>query len=130
MLRLMLDTNICIYVMKNRPAKLRAKFEAAREELCISAITLAELYAGAEKSDHGSENLLGVERFASALTVLSFDSAAAVHFGQLHLKRQGKHVSAQDTLIGAHARSKGLTLVTNNRRDFDGMPGLQVENWV
>lgn len=132
MLRFMLDTNICIYVMKNRPPALRDRFDSIHETLCISVITLAELYYGAEKSDRTAENLRGVERFANGLAVLPFDPAAAAHFGQLraHLKRKGTPASAQDILIGAHARSEGLTLVTNNRREFDRMPGLLVENWV
>ena len=132
MLQFMLDTNICIYVIKNRPANLRDRFEDVRDELCISAITLAELFVGAEKTDRGTENMRSVERFASRLVVLPFDAAAAAHFGQLrrYLKQRGRQISVQDTLIGAHARSKGLTLVTNNRRDFDSMPGLIVENWV
>ena len=132
MLRFMLDTNICIYVMTNRPPGLRERFEGVREALCISVITLAELYYGAEKSERVAQNIRGVERFASGLAVLPFGAAAAAHFGQLraHLKRRGTPVSTQDILIGAHARSEGLILVTNNRREFDRMPGLLVENWV
>lgn len=132
MLRFMLDTNICIYVMKNRPPALRDRFDSVRETLCISVITLAELYYGAEKSARVDENMRGVERFANGLAVRQFDAAAAAHFGQLraHLKRKGTPASTQDILIGAHARSEGLTLVTNNRREFDRMPGLLVENWV
>jgi tRNA(fMet)-specific endonuclease VapC len=132
MLRFMLDTNICLYVMKNRPPTLRDRFDEMREFLCISVITLAELCYGAERSDRVTENLRSVERFAGRLAVLPFGPAAAAHFGQLraHLRRKGTPVSTQDILIGAHARSEGYALVTNNRREFDRMPGLRVENWV
>jgi len=129
---LMLDTNICIYVMKNRPRALREKFESMQGSLCISAITLAELYFGAENSDRVQANVDGVERFTGGLPVLPFDAKAAAHFGAIraHLRRAGTPISSQDTLIGAHARSEGLKLVTNNRREFDRIPGLLVENWV
>lgn len=132
MLEFMLDTNICIYVMKNRPHALRDKFDSVRASICISAITLAELYFGAENSDRVQTNIEGVERFTGGIPVLPFDAGAAAHFGALraHLKREGTPVSPQDVLIGAHARSERMVLVTNNRREFDRMPGLLVENWV
>ena len=132
MLAFMLDTNICIYVLKNRPPALREKFDSVRASICLSAITLAELYFGAENSERVKANLEGVERFTGGIPVLPFDAEAAAHFGQLraYLRRKGTPVSTQDILIGAHARSEGLTLVTNNRREFDRMPGLRVENWV
>lgn len=132
MLRFMLDTNICIYVMKNRAPQLREEFEAAQGSMCVSAITLAELYFGAENSDRVQANVKGIERFTNGLPVLPFDAEAAIHFGSIraHLKRSGTPASPQDMLIGAHARSAGLVLVTNNRREFDRMPGLSVENWA
>jgi tRNA(fMet)-specific endonuclease VapC len=132
MLQFMMDTNICIYVMKNRLRALGAKFEAEQASICISAITLAELYFGAENSDRVQVNVEAIERFTGGLRVLSFGVEAAAHFGAIraHLKRAGTPVSPQDMLIGAHARSEGLTLVTNNRREFDRISGLQVENWV
>jgi tRNA(fMet)-specific endonuclease VapC len=128
----MLDTNICIYVMKNRPSTLRAKLDSVRSSICISVVTLAELYYGAENSDHVQANLEGVERFIGGITVLPFDADAAAHFGRIRasLRRAGTPISTQDILIGAHALSKGKTLVTNNRREFDRIPGLRVENWV
>jgi tRNA(fMet)-specific endonuclease VapC len=130
--RFMLDTNICIYVMKNRPPTLRDKFESEQGSICISAITLAELCYGAENSPQVGANLQGIERFVGGVPVLPFDAQAAAHFGAIraYLKRAGTPASPQDMLIGAHARSEGLILVTNNRREFDRMPGLLVENWV
>ena len=132
MLRYMLDTNICIYVIKNRPAELRDRFNSLADQLCISAVTLAELFYGVEKSARPAENLAIVEQFAARLDVLPFAERAASHFGQLRaeLEKSGQPAGAYDMMIGGHARSEGLILVTNNRREFDRMSGLRVENWV
>jgi tRNA(fMet)-specific endonuclease VapC len=128
----MLDTNICIYVMKNHPAALRQRFNRLAEQLCISSITLAELYYGAEKSARAPENVEAVDEFVSRLDVLAFSSKAAKHYGQIRagLERAGMPVGAHDMLIGAHARAEGLILVTNNLREFTRMPGLRAENWA
>lgn len=130
--RYMLDTNICIYVIKDYPAGLRDRFNQLADELCISAITLGELQYGAEKSSRRTYNLEGIARFLARLDVLPFSAAAAVHYGQLRaeLQRAGRPAGSLDMLIGAHARSEGLIVVTNNLREFERMPGLRVENWV
>ena len=132
MLEYMLDTNICIYVLKDRPPTLRERFDRVAERLCISSITLAELHYGAEKSARRLANLQAVTEFVARLEVLDFSGAAAVHHGQIRaeLKRLGQPIGPYDTLIGAHARSEGLILVTNNQREFARMPGVRVENWV
>jgi tRNA(fMet)-specific endonuclease VapC len=132
MLRYMLDTNICIYVLKGRPAAIGQRFGEVAEQLCVSAITLAELLYGAENSERRTQNLQAVEQFAARLDVLPFCSEAAAHYGQLRaaLRRAGQPVGLHDMLIGAHARSAGLTLVTNNLREFTRIPGLLVENWA
>jgi tRNA(fMet)-specific endonuclease VapC len=132
MLRYMLDTNICIYVIRNRPGGLRERFEQLSEQLCISTITLGELYFGAEKSARPPQNLKTVEEFVARLDVLPLSADAAAHYGQIRagLERAGRPVGLHDMLIGAHARSEGLILVTNNRREFDRIPGLSLENWV
>ena len=132
MLRYMLDTNICIYVILNRPAGLRERFNELSEQLCISTITLAELHFGVEKSARVTKNRNIVEEFVARLEIQPFSVDAAVHYGQIRaaLERAGRPVGLHDMLIGAHARSEGLTLVTNNRREFDRIPGLVVENWV
>jgi tRNA(fMet)-specific endonuclease VapC len=132
MLTYMLDTNICIYVMKNYPQTLREKFNALAEQLCISSITLGELHYGAEKSTRRSENLAAIEHFAARLEVLPFDIKAAAHYGQLRaeLERAGTPCGPHDMQIGGHARSEGLIVVTNNAREFARMPGLRTENWV
>ena len=132
MLIYMLDTNICIYVMKHYPPQLRQKFNELAEQLCISSITLGELHYGVEKSARRAENLTAVENFAARLEVLPFGDKAAAHYGQLRaeLERAGTPCGPHDMQIGGHARSEGLILVTNNMREFSRMPGLRVENWV
>jgi len=128
----MLDTNICIYVMKNLPLELRDKFNALAEQLCISCITLAELHYGAEKSARRADNLTAIENFVARLDVLPFGERAAAHYGQLRaeLERAGTPVGLHDMQIGGHARSEGLIVVTNNMREFDRMPGVRAENWI
>lgn len=132
MLMYMLDTNICIYVMKTYPEALREKFNALAEQLCISSITLGELHYGAEKSSRRAENLRAIANFVARLDVLPFGEKAAAHYGQVRaeLERRGTPCGAHDMQIGAHARSEGLIVVTNNMREFARMPGLRVENWV
>ncbi len=132
MLAYMLDTNICIYVMKNRPPALRERFNAVAEQLCISSITLGELRYGAEKSARPLENNAALEQFAARLDVLPFGDKAATHYGQVRaeLERAGTPCGPHDMQIGAHARSEGLIIVTNNVREFSRMPGLRVENWL
>lgn len=132
MLQYMLDTNICIYVIKNRPVGLREQFNRLAEQICISTITLAELYYGAEKSSRGVENLRAVEQFVARLETLPFSAKEAAHYGQVRaeLERAGQPAGPHDMLIGAHARSAGLIVVTNNLREFERIRGLRVENWA
>jgi tRNA(fMet)-specific endonuclease VapC len=128
----MLDTNICIYVLKDRPAGLRERFDELVDQLAISTITLAELLYGAENSARRTQNLEAIEQFAGRLDVLPFSAVAAAHYGAIRaeLRRAGRPAGVHDMLIGAHARSEGRVLVTNNMREFARMPGLQVENWA
>jgi len=132
MLTYMLDTNICIYVLKNYPPKLREKFNALAEQLCISTITLGELHYGAEKSVRRAENLMAIAHFVARLDVLPFAQKAAVHYGQVRaeLERAGTPCGPHDMQIGGHARSEGLVIVTNNMREFARMPGVRAENWI
>ena len=129
---LMLDTNICIYVMKGALPALEETFERYSNDICISAVAFAELSYGVEKSARRDANRNVLAHFVARLEVLPFDANAASHFGQIRaiLERAGTPVGHVDLLIGAHARSHDLTLVTNNRREFDRIPGLRVENWV
>ena len=132
MLQSMLDTYICIYVIKNRPVGLREQFNRLAEQICISTVTLAELYYGVEKSSRGVENLQAVEQFVARLEALPFSAEAAAHYGQVRaeLERAGQPAGPHDMLIGAHARSAGLIVVTNNLREFERIRGLRVENWA
>jgi tRNA(fMet)-specific endonuclease VapC len=128
----MLDTNICIYVIKNRPPKIRDRFTEHAEYLCISSVTLAELLYGAEKSTRLERNLSVVENFAARLSVLPFEDKAAGHYGHIRaeLERKGKPIGPYDLMIAGHARSEGLILVTNNTREFERVDGLRLENWT
>ena len=132
MLAYMLDTNICIHVMKNYPENLRERFNALAEQLCISSITLGELHYGAEKSARRAHNLTAIENFVARLDVLPFAEKAAAHYGQVRaeLERAGTPCRPHDMQIGGHARSEGLIVVTNNPREFIRMPGVRVENWI
>ena len=132
MLRYLLDTNIVIYVLKRRPIEVLETFNANAERMAISAITLAELMHGAEKSRHVEQNLATVEDFCSRLEVLPYGAKAAQHYGSIRaaLEKQGLPIGVNDLHIAAHARSEGLALVTNNLGEFERVPGLLAENWV
>ncbi|KAB2925855.1 MAG: type II toxin-antitoxin system VapC family toxin [Dechloromonas sp.] len=132
MLKYLLDTNIVIYVIKRRPPEVREVFNQQHGRMAISAITLAELVHGAEKSQFPARNLAVVEDFCSRLTVLPYPAEAAYHYGSIRadLERQGTPIGVNDLHIAAHARSGGLTVVTNNVAEFSRVPGLLLENWL
>ncbi len=132
MLRYLLDTNLCIRVLRDRPAGLRGRFNAEASGLCISDVVLYELFFGAEKSAKPVENRAAVEGFAARLNVLSFDSAAAAHAASIRadLERRGASIGAYDLLIAGHARSRGLIVVTGNLREFNRVEGLRSEDWL
>ncbi|MDP2698466.1 tRNA(fMet)-specific endonuclease VapC [Thalassospira sp.] len=132
MLRFMLDTNICIYVIKNRPEVVRERFNRHSGTLCISSVTLAELHYGVMKSARPEHNLQIVESFAARLSVLDFDPVAAGHYGDIRvdLERRGTVIGPYDMMIAGHARSRGLTLVTNNLKEFERVKGLLTDNWI
>ncbi len=132
MLKYMLDTNIVIYTIKNRPQVVKRSFVAHYGQMCISTVTLMELINGAEKSAAPDRNLRDVEGFASRLDVLDYDSEAAAHSGELRaqLDKAGTPIGPYDQMIAGHARSRGLILVSNNEKEFARVPGLRIENWV
>jgi tRNA(fMet)-specific endonuclease VapC len=132
MLRYLLDTNICIYVIKRRPESLQERFNRNAGHLAMSSITLAELMHGAEKSSDPPRSLAVVENFCSRLEVLAYGPKAAQHYGQIRaaLERRGTPIGVNDLHIAAHARSEGFTLVSNNLREFERVDGLLYENWV
>jgi len=131
-LRYMLDTNIVIYVIKRRPLAVLEVFNRHAGEMCISAVTEAELIHGAEKSQRREHNLRQVEDFTSRLEVLDYGRKAAGHYGDIRadLERKGTPIGVNDLHIAAHARSEGVVLVTNNLREFERVAGLRVENWL
>ncbi len=118
--------------MKNYPPSVLERFNSLAEHLCISSITLGELHYGAEKSARREHNLMAIEHFVPRLDVLPFAGKAAVHYGQVRaeLERAGTPCGPHDMQIGAHARSEGLIVVTNNMREFVRMPGVRAENWL
>jgi len=132
MLRHMLDTNLCIRVLRDRPASVRKRFNEDSDGLCISTVVLMELLHGAAKSARPIENRRAVEDFAARLIVLPFDEAAADHGAEIRaeLERKGKAIGAYDLLIAGHARSRGLTLITGNLREFERVAGLRSEDWL
>lgn len=126
-MKYMLDTNICIFAIKHKPPALIRNFlQHDPDDLCISAITYAELMHGVEKSQSTAQNRAAITLF------LSFDDCAAEEYGQIRvdLERKGTPIGPLDTLIAAHARSRGLTLVTNNTREFFRVENLPVEDWT
>lgn len=129
----MLDTNICIYVLKNHSDKLRHKFKAIKD-ICISSVTYGELCFGIE---NGSNNLKEerwrqLEIFTQRLLIDPLDENAGKHYGSIRaqLKKDGSPIGNNDLLIAAHARSINAVLVTNNVREFNRVPNLVVENWI
>jgi tRNA(fMet)-specific endonuclease VapC len=132
MLKFMLDTNIVIFIIKRRPMKLREIFNQHTGQMCISSITLAELLLGVEKSALPDHNLLQVEDFISRLEVFPYDIKAAAHYGQIRadLERKSTPIGVNDLHIAGHARSEGLTLVTNNVREFERVEALRLADWT
>lgn len=132
MLRYMLDTNLCIRVLRDRPQAVRERFNVEADGLCISTIVLTELLHGAAKSARPAHNRTEVERFAARLEVLTFDQAAADHAADIRaqLERQGRPIGGYDVLIAGHARSRGLVVVTGNLAEFRRVDGLRCEDWL
>ena len=132
MLRYMLDTNIAIYVINRRPIELLEVFNRHAGQMCISSITLAELLHGVEKSAMPDHNLRQVEDFIARLEVLEYGGKAAAHYGEIRadLERKGTPIGVNDLHIAGHARSEGLTLVSNNLREFERVDALRLVNWA
>ena len=132
-LRYMLDTDICSYIMKrSHPVLLRRLQRVAVDSVCISVITKAELLYGVEISPHREQDEAAVRLFLRHVEVVDLEDGAAPAYAEIRaaLKKKGAMIGGNDLLIAAHARSLGLTLVTNNTREFGRVPGLSVENWA
>jgi tRNA(fMet)-specific endonuclease VapC len=132
-MRFLLDTNICIYIIKNKPPQVLAKFKTLDiSDVGISSITVAELEYGVYKSQRQEQNRVALSQFLIPLEILPFDEQATLIYGRIRaeLERQGIVIGSMDMLIASQAISLGLTLVTNNVRKLSRIPGLVLENWV
>jgi len=133
MIEYLLDTNICIYIIKRKPIKVFEKFKSlAFGSIGISSITLAELQYGIMKSSIPERNREALEIFLTPLEIVDFDYNATIEYGKIRadLERKGTPIGPLDTLIASHALSLDLTLITNNEKDFSRIPGLKIENWT
>jgi tRNA(fMet)-specific endonuclease VapC len=131
--KVLLDTNICIYIIKQQPPVVLERFKGfAIGDVGISVVTLAELEYGINKSRDVKRNRHALEQFIAPLEVAKFDQEAAAVYGTIraHLEQKGQPIGAMDLLIAAHARSLDVRLVTNNESEFKRVPGLRIENWV
>lgn len=129
----MLDTDICIYIIKRKPKSALERLEMLQPgQLTMSAITFAELMNGAKKSQHIESNISKLNELAELIEIYPFDQKAAVFYGDVRsaLEKKGKTIGSNDLLIAAHALSLNLILVTNNEKEFKRVDGLKIENWA
>jgi tRNA(fMet)-specific endonuclease VapC len=132
-MKYMLDTNICIYIIKKKPEKVFEKFCSLKPgDICISVVTLAELQFGIEKSQNKERNKLALVYFLAPVEIIPFSEKAAVSFGKIRaeLEQKGSIIGAYDMMIAAHCMSEGLALVSNNISEFKRIDGLKLENWI
>lgn len=129
----MLDTNICLYIIKKKPSAVLKKVQSKQPgQITISTITLAELEYGIARSRYPDRNRVALLEFLFPFTILDFDQKAAVDYGRIRLllESKGKPIGPMDLLLAAQARSHNLILVTNNEKEFKRIDGLRIENWV
>lgn len=132
-MKYMLDTNICIGLIRQKPQKLIRRLTRCEPgEVGVSSITIAELAFGANKSNRVEQNLTALEQFLLPIEIADFDQQASAAYGAIraYLEREGKIIGSMDMLIGAHALSLGVTLITNNVDEFQRIPKLKVEDWM
>jgi len=132
-MKYLLDTNICIYIIKKKPLSVFEKIQLLQiNDIGISAITLAELEYGVSKSSSFERNKIALLKFIAPLVILPFTEKAAKTYGQLRafLEKTGQIIGILDLFIGSHAKSENLILVTNNVFEFSRIPELEIENWV
>jgi tRNA(fMet)-specific endonuclease VapC len=132
-MKLLLDTNICIYIIKQQPVSVLKRFlEYEIGDIGISSITLSELRYGVAKSTHREKNANALDEFIIPLEVVSYDESAAHAYGEIRaaLEKTGTPIGSMDMLIAAHAVSLGLPLVTNNTREFLRVPSLKIIDWA
>lgn len=132
-MRYMLDTNICIYSIKHKPEQVFLRLqEHEPADICISSVTYAELVHGVEKSQAIEKNRLALALLLANIEILNFDANAAESYGKIRadLEKQGTPIGALDMMIAGHAKSLNYTVVTNNTKEFNRVPGLKLENWA
>jgi len=132
-MRYMLDTNICIYVIKHKPEKVFRKLQTIHpEDVCISSVTYAELVHGVEKSIAVEKNRLALSILLANMEILDFDVDAADCYGKIRagLEKNGTPIGPLDMMIAGHAQSLGYTVVTNNVKEFSRVAALKIENWA
>lgn len=132
-MKYMLDTSICIYIIKQKPQDVIERFlQTEISQIGISSITLSELFFGVSKSSKPDQNKIALTQFIAPLEILPYDDQAAEHYGDLRafLEKQGKSIGSLDMLIAAHALSIASTLVTNSEKEFIRIPNLSIENWA
>jgi len=132
-IKFLLDTNICIYLIKKKPAQVILKLQSLDIlEIGISSITLSELEYGVSKSTQPKKNKIALAKFLAPIQIISYDDMACVKYGDIRatLEKMGKTIGPLDLLIGAHALSLDCTLVTNNVKEFERIKSLKIENWI
>jgi len=132
-MKYLLDTNICIYIIKKKPIKVIDRFKETKiSDICISVITLSELMYGVEKSKDPAKNKIALIEFLAPINILAFDNDASIVYAKVRsrLEKKGISIGALDTFIASHAMSLDLILVSNNLKEFSRVEGLKFENWV
>lgn len=132
-MKYMLDTNMCIYIIKQHPEQVLKKFITLPiGDVCISSITLAELMYGVHKSQHQKKNKTALSEFLSPLEIMPFDEEVTDHYGRIrtYLENKGVSIGPLDMMIAAHAQCSGSILVTNNTKEFIRVPNLNLEDWT
>ena len=132
-MRYMLDTNICIYVIKHKPEKVLRKLQTIHpEDVCISSVTYAELVHGVEKSAAVEKNRLALSMLLANMEILDFDVQAADCYRKIRadLEKKGRPIGPLDMMIAGHGQSLGYTVVTNNVKEFSRVGALRIENWA
>jgi tRNA(fMet)-specific endonuclease VapC len=132
-MKYLLDTNICIALIRQKPKELIERLTACKPgDVGVSAITVAELVHGAQKSNQSEQNMAALEEFLLPLELVDFDQRAAIAYGYIraYLERKGTPIGSMDMLIAAQVLSREVTLVTNNTREFKRVPELQIVDWL
>ena len=133
MIKYMLDTNICIYIIKQKPENVIERFrQTPVSDIGVSCITLSELEYGVLKSAKPEQNKLALAQFMAPIEICAYDDVAAQHYGKIrsYLEKQGTPIGSLDMLIAAHARALNSVLITNNETEFKRVSSLKIENWA